>query len=576
MDEKILMLLNENAEAGMSLLMEQYMGLLWSACRLYLNNPEDIRECVQETFLDFYEHRSRFEQEKGTIKAYLYVIAKRKALKTARKNKDASWLPLDEKRSVWPDSEESLLDREVLEQALKRLTEEDSRIIRMKYYEGMSCQEIAHAMHLPVETVKKRQQRSLKKLRRILAALVLLALLTACAAAVVYHIRFSPSLGIQNAEEAAWYEMAEAPVVAETAQGDVTIRNIIWKEKQLYLQLEFEPQAFATESTDLYEHIWLEGSNGQERKSSSYSNYGADGMLEKAEMRYRNIEEPDTKIPYTFHIFDAVCRIYMEPIGQYEDLQDIGMTETYEGRTIVLRPDSSAEILRADAYVYSDDVWKIRRLIDPEDAGAEDDRILWKRNELVDEYSFSCELETSADGSCTVEIDRLLLQSEGDTPMVEIPIPEDSIKTDIPFVLGGDTYRISEIKWDRGAFSYEKENSQEEFETVTGDELLIKVEPVKLEKNTYLQEIQATLGYMQTKYSYRYNKENKKLDIVGEHEQFTALESNNAFGYETEPFDGYIHLSIIDPEQLPKENICLRIDSIYKLWDQNYTFQIQF
>ena len=51
-DKKLLHLLDQNPEEGMGLLMEQYMGLLWSACHLYLTNPEDIRECVQETFVE--------------------------------------------------------------------------------------------------------------------------------------------------------------------------------------------------------------------------------------------------------------------------------------------------------------------------------------------------------------------------------------------------------------------------------------------------------------------------------------------------------------------------------------------
>ena len=34
-DKKLLHLLDQNPEEGMGLLMEQYMGLLWSACHLY-------------------------------------------------------------------------------------------------------------------------------------------------------------------------------------------------------------------------------------------------------------------------------------------------------------------------------------------------------------------------------------------------------------------------------------------------------------------------------------------------------------------------------------------------------------
>ena len=160
-DKKLLHLLDQNPEEGMGLLMEQYMGLLWSACRLYLTNPEDIRECVQETFADFYGNRERFRTERGTVKAYLYVIAKRKAIRMAAQNGKQSMVPLEMLEEAAADSgEDAILNREALEQALGKLKEQDSRMIRMQYYDGLTCREIAEAMHLPVETVKKRQQRS--------------------------------------------------------------------------------------------------------------------------------------------------------------------------------------------------------------------------------------------------------------------------------------------------------------------------------------------------------------------------------------------------------------------------------
>ena len=200
-DKKLLHLLDQNPEEGMGLLMDQYMGLLWSACRLYLTNPEDIRECVQETFADFYGNRERFRTEKGTIKAYLYVIAKRKAIRMAAQNGKQSMVPLEMLEEAAADSgEDAILNREALEQALGKLKEQDSRMIRMQYYDGLTCREIAEAMHLPVETVKKRQQRSLKKLRLALIALVALGILGACAAAV-FRYRFNPVTGIRDAEE---------------------------------------------------------------------------------------------------------------------------------------------------------------------------------------------------------------------------------------------------------------------------------------------------------------------------------------------------------------------------------------
>ena len=130
-DKKLLHLLDQNPEEGMGLLMEQYMGLLWSACHLYLTNPEDIRECVQETFADFYGNRERFRTEKGTIKAYLYVIAKRKAIRMAAQNGKQSAVPLEMlEEAADASGEDAILNREALEQALGKLKEQDSRMIR--------------------------------------------------------------------------------------------------------------------------------------------------------------------------------------------------------------------------------------------------------------------------------------------------------------------------------------------------------------------------------------------------------------------------------------------------------------
>ena len=75
-----------------------------------------------------------------------------------------------------------------LERAMSELKEEDREIIRMKYFVGMTIQEIADSLQLPYETVKKRHQRSLARMRLVLIAamtLLLVLLLAACAYIVV-------------------------------------------------------------------------------------------------------------------------------------------------------------------------------------------------------------------------------------------------------------------------------------------------------------------------------------------------------------------------------------------------------
>ncbi len=554
-DQKILQLLQEHPEEGMSLLIEQSMGLLWSACRLYLSNPEDIRECVQDTLLDFYEHRDRFQVEQGTIKAYLYVIAKRKAIHKARKNHTYA---VEELSETVPDidNEEQILDRIVLEQALSQLKEQDSRMIRMRYYEGMTCSEIAHRMNLPVETVKKRQQRSLKKLQKILIALVLLGLLTACAAGVIYRYRFSPATGFQEQDTDIWMEMADDPMTIQTEESNVTLQNVIWKERRLILDLDVENIELRDQHLDI--RVFID-ETGQTRTSRSQTVhfYDENEPLD-VKTEFQNINSADQ---FTFWIFGSECTVDMKPVGQYEYFQDIGNSQTHNGRTIVLQQAEDGQTV--NAYTCSEDTWKII------DLGYFMESDSWSRERLTDGYYFQSKLDTATENADTIRIPAILIRSENDTPIIQIPVPEDTLDVNIPFTLGGDTYRVSNITYSRDTFEYGivDENGQET--TAYGDELLIQVEPVVLEQNTRIIAISAELGELDTRYSYQYNPETKKQETIDSWEEFRHIYADNMF----REYEPVIRMQLSEDENLADE-VHLRIQSITKEWDQPYVFHL--
>ena len=64
--------------------------LVWKTAAACLENPEDIKECVNDTFLEFYLHNGRYDPEKGSYAAFLRTIAHRKAVSMYRKNRKIS------------------------------------------------------------------------------------------------------------------------------------------------------------------------------------------------------------------------------------------------------------------------------------------------------------------------------------------------------------------------------------------------------------------------------------------------------------------------------------------------------
>ena len=172
-EQELLRMLDCDPHTGMAAMVEQYTGLLWHVAEHHLKNPEDIKECVNDTFLEFYIHRERFDSKKGTLATYLAQIMRNLSISRYRKN--VLWdeqldTPLEDPMSI-SELAEARVD---LERAMAALKPEDAEIIRMKYYGGMTVREIAASLGLSYDTVKKRHQRSLSKMRMLLLGLLLL------------------------------------------------------------------------------------------------------------------------------------------------------------------------------------------------------------------------------------------------------------------------------------------------------------------------------------------------------------------------------------------------------------------
>ena len=74
----------------------------------------------------------------------------------------------------------------------------------------------------------------------------------------------------------------------------------------------------------------------------------------RSEINYPNPMEAITLI-----VFGEKCVVPMQQIEQFEELSDIGQTQSHHGRTIILRKISDENGERLNAYTYSDDLWEI-------------------------------------------------------------------------------------------------------------------------------------------------------------------------------------------------------------------------
>lgn len=96
-DAQLVSMLDTDPEEGMALIMEQYGGLVWAAAASRLASEQDVRECVNDTFAEFYFRRARYDPDKGPLGTWLAHIARRRAVDKwrAQRRFDADELPED-------------------------------------------------------------------------------------------------------------------------------------------------------------------------------------------------------------------------------------------------------------------------------------------------------------------------------------------------------------------------------------------------------------------------------------------------------------------------------------------------
>lgn len=166
-DERIIGAIRRREEEAISQVMTRYSRLLWSVAGAVLKNaPEqDIEECVADAFIYLWQHPEQYDPQRGTLKSWLAMVAKSRALDRVRKLSRRRELSLEEGFGPEPEEEPELWTGG-MEELLEGLNEEDRELFRRRYGEEQKPGEIAREMGLPVKLVENRLYRGRQKLRR--------------------------------------------------------------------------------------------------------------------------------------------------------------------------------------------------------------------------------------------------------------------------------------------------------------------------------------------------------------------------------------------------------------------------
>jgi RNA polymerase sigma-70 factor, ECF subfamily len=129
--------------------------------RQLVGNPQASEDIAQEIFTQIWTHSSGFQPERGTLRAYLFGIARKQAAEWWRKQK-----PSDEKIGDEIAVCHTEIDT-VVNDAFRRLPEEQRTLLWLREVEGQSYLELASILEIPVGTVRSRLFVAREALRRV-------------------------------------------------------------------------------------------------------------------------------------------------------------------------------------------------------------------------------------------------------------------------------------------------------------------------------------------------------------------------------------------------------------------------
>lgn len=161
---------------AIEVLIRRYQNYVFRLCYLVMRNEQDAEDMTQETFVRAFRALPRFEIREGTsFEAWLYRVAVN-ACRSRMRRKWYQVLP-------WPDPAPQMVgepeeqpdrclmrgeQRDEILAAIDTLGEKHRLVVILRYYGGLSNEEIAQALNIPCGTVRSRLHVARRRLKELL------------------------------------------------------------------------------------------------------------------------------------------------------------------------------------------------------------------------------------------------------------------------------------------------------------------------------------------------------------------------------------------------------------------------
>jgi RNA polymerase sigma-70 factor, ECF subfamily len=133
-----------------------------------LGEPGLAEELVQETWVRLWQSAPRFDPDRGTVRTFLFTIARRVAVDLYRRPSSRSLGVEHKDAGAVEAAADQVLLAVTVRDAMESLSPAHREVLELVYDKDLKLADIAKRLDVPLGTVKTRAHHALKGLRRAL------------------------------------------------------------------------------------------------------------------------------------------------------------------------------------------------------------------------------------------------------------------------------------------------------------------------------------------------------------------------------------------------------------------------
>jgi RNA polymerase sigma-70 factor, ECF subfamily len=172
-DEELMQLVYRSKADAFEVIYDRHADAAFSLAFRMCKQQALAEDVVQEAFLSLWRSRARYDRHRGSVRTWVLGIVHNRAIdalrrRTVRDRGLSTEEGIEERLVATERTDIEVARREEAREvrdALEELPEEQSRVIELAYFGGMTHVQIASMLDTPVGTIKGRMRLGLAKMR---------------------------------------------------------------------------------------------------------------------------------------------------------------------------------------------------------------------------------------------------------------------------------------------------------------------------------------------------------------------------------------------------------------------------